>query len=950
MADTEKSLFQNFSEFKGLDIRSSDLSRSRGASKDIKNFTLETDFTLGGFQGLKTFADDMAGDGVGPAYAYHNYRYKDPKTGEDKEELICLSDHLYRLRQDTFTITYSGGGAYWGYSFLLEPADNEFHLRLDTPVVQALNVSIINKGLENYSTGRTTLGQVKTLINAVPGFAASASASVDNILATTLPLYRDLNITASSLTFPVWYWEKVVAAPYSGAEGIFGIYQRVHHKLTAKPPTFVNKNNVCYIAFGGQLPLMKYDGQSVHQAGGVPLTENDIAIGTTASTPALVGSFRYYIRYVTRDAKGNFIYGTGVKTGIVTATSGEAPFFQFYVRASTFLGVSSSGLFPIGEDTTIPSPTNTITLNTYYGDNVLVSRYGATAIKAGDFVLVLQGSNLLPRRVVSFNRATKDLTLDGAPLSTNAIVYWTEGGFDRRVIFTNAAATGSTFSYVTNAGIVVGDFVYFELNDVWLEVIEINTGSSTFTVDGVASLPSGSSAVTTTILEMYRTENEGAEKFYRVGTYPWTKVLTSFHETTTGVNLKEEVIIPNNEPDHLREYPVAITEHQDLLVTGGGKEFPSRIRFEDIEYKEAFPLATNFYDIVSNDSGGITAFSSDGFDQLGVFKDNAYYSVLGSFRDEIPTLTTIVNTEQDIGISCQNSIVKVRGLNIGVSRLGLVAFKSGVIDYEFTKQLDSDFLVNTVGKSIPLNQRFYTEKAFAVNDKIKQQALFFIPAYDVDGDEHRGANGNSRIFVLDYSEQAWLKRTFPSDLSVGGSGLIPYPFYPSAGMVIFENQLTFGSIAYDSTLPGANWLKFSSFFFMRKEKEGIITTAPDYRYDYADQHVPIEYDMKSQWYFGLTPLTDKLFQWLKVYSLNTLNYTPFDLRIRTYLDWDESQAIDDQTVQFDVNTPYHLVKLQANRGSALMVRFTVNALHTKPTITGYELIPAEVDRRMEGIR
>ena len=226
--------------------------------------------------------------------------------------------------------------------------------------------------------------------------------------------------------------------------------------------------------------------------------------------------------------------------------------------------------------------------------------------------------------------------------------------------------------------------------------------------------------------------------------------------------------------------------------------------------------------------------------------------------------------------------------------------------------------------------------------------MFFIPALTVSGDDHLGANDNSKLFVIDYSESAWTRRTFPSDLSVGSSGLVPYPFLPTAGMVNYNDRMIFAGCAYDSTVGNSDHTDFNSYIFRRKEREVLPTGITDYRQDYSDQHAAINYEYKTQWFF-LEPLEKGLFHWLKVYSFPESDFVPFDLRVRTYIDWDEDTAIDDQTLSFTSTTKKRLLKLRATRAESLLIVFTTNTVLEKPTITGFQVVPGDVDGNLEGV-
>ena len=345
---SDKDVFENFSNFRGVDTRSSDLTRPIDAAKEAKNFIIEQNFSLGGEKGLHMFADYFDSE---PIAGVHNYIYKNFDTGKEVEELLVLGKALYRLKAETFTITY-GGGNQWGYDFLVDETDGELRLRLydDGAVVLDYNVGT---GLEDDTTGTTKLSTLEAQIDAITDFTATSDSTVDAIVAACFPLKAQYDLAAGAVNITVYRWEAVTFA-VSGSASItsegFNPYIFSHDQIATKPPIFLNRNNVCYIACDGKMPLMKYDGTVIRQAGAFTIFKEDIAVAASSNTPALVGTFRYYLRNVTRDSQGNYIYGAGAFSEVVTSASGEAPGFTMFDNT---LGWEGDGyLIELGSDST----------------------------------------------------------------------------------------------------------------------------------------------------------------------------------------------------------------------------------------------------------------------------------------------------------------------------------------------------------------------------------------------------------------------------------------------------------------------------------------------------------------------------------------------------------------------------------------------------------------------
>lgn len=953
---SSKELFQNFSDFRGLDVRSSDLSRPLNFAKEVKNFIIEQNFSLGGEKGLHLFANSQNSIIQTFFIGTHNYIYKDIDTGREVEELIAIGPKgatdgsgLYRLREGSLNITYSGSDTF-GYEFLYNSSTGKLKLALIEDGSEVSAYTSVS-GLEDDSTGPLSLSTVASAFSFISNFTVTVTGS-GNAYAGALPLVSQTGIAPGTATIPFFYWEEVSQSiPYSSGSSPFEAAVFNHDQIESRPPTFINKNNCCYMVCDGYSPLMKYDGVSLKQAGLFPISEDDITVAAGSNTPALVGDFKYYIRYVTRDAKGNFIYGPGAFSEVVTSASGEAPNIKVFDQ---FIGWEEPGfLISIGADVSTSSASNTATLNAIGNEDLLRAR-GFGELKAGDIILLLSGSGGIGlKKVISVDRENLQITFDGDPFSfsPSTSCYWANGAFmtEANVTTNSAQSNVSTITTIGQSGVEVGTWLFFPDEGEWYEVTDVDTNE--ITINGIVSIPSGTYRPSSIAMQVYRTEDGGLEKFYLSqelssrSTFGFT-----FVDTTADADLGEELIIPDREPDPVFGCPGTLVQHQGIMIVAGGTVRSGRLRFEDFQYLEGFPLATNFYDVPSQDAGIITALWSDTYDQLAVFKDTAYYSVIGSFRDEIPIFNTIANTEQDLGIASQASLIKIRGLNIGIGKLGFVAFQGGQVDYEFTKQLNSEFLSDAFGEVFTESEKIRVNRAMAVNDRFKQQAYFLVPVFNVSDGTHTGANGESRLYVLDYSERTWTRRTFPSDLSAESSGLVAFPFIPTAGMVVYNDSLLLHSCLYDSTIGNGDYTDFASLLFKRKERQVLPSGIADYRHDYYDQHEAIGYEYKTGWFFSDTPIVDRLYHWLKVYAFNTADFVPFDLRIRTYIDWDESTAIDDVTLSFTSSTPFQMMKLKANRAQALQIRFTTEAVLQKPTLTGFELLTGEVDENIEAVR
>lgn len=939
---------QYFSDFRGIDLRSSDLSRAQNSAKDIANFEIASSLSLEGAKGIKTV---MFGPGA-PIVAFHNYISTDPVTGVRSEEMIGLGEWLYRRKTANFTINYTGGDT-WYYKIETDGTDFTFYLYDND--VQVLSQTL-GTGVEDDTTGVTTLATLEAAIDGVTNFTADSPSTIDTSVATVLPVALTAAAGSGSTDIEVGYWEKVPDYTEEMDEsdyGPFRNYMREHDEIARSLPVFANKRNVCYIAVDGYCHLMKYDGVKLMQAGSPQLIKDDQSVGSDTGSPAVVGTYKYYLRCVRRDAKGNFIIGAGTILDAYTTSAGDRPFLSIYANYywQDFL---------IGtDDTTQSTTTNVITLNAAIDESEF-SEYGLEQLAPGDVIFIAinpfpSGGDII-RTVTAVDRAAKTITVDeditfGASGDCN--VYRNFGQFNIAHVRANGAqANVSTIDTTgkTQENVQVGDWLYFRDPGRWFEVTAVNAAS--VEIDGVVTVANDESA-SNCVVEAYRTEDEGTSKYYLSKTVGLPEcVYYGILDDTADADLGVEIDVPDalNEPDWLVVYPKTFVIHQGSIVAAGAARYPDRLFIEDPQFIEGFP-GNRFFDVNSQEIGVITALWPDTQEQLAVFKDAAYYNVIGSVRDEILSLIDEVVSEGDVGCSAQSALTKARGINFGVCPLGIIAFAGGELNLDFTESLNAYFLDNNVGDTLNENAVLRTNRAVCINDKFKNQVIIVIPAFDqntVNTSARLGVNNNSRIYVIDYSQNTITRRQFPDALS---SPNLVSPFVPN-DMIIFEDRLHTLGCTYDSTMSGDAWTKFSSLVFRRKEKERDAATVGDgdYGHDYADQHLAMEFDYKSQWYFADSPSLDKAYQWLKYYCLDD-GFSSFTLRLRTYIDWDEDNAIDDISVTIDSSTGrVGYIKLEANAAETMMIRLTTNTLNKGPRITGYELMTNEDYTNTEGAR
>ena len=116
-----------FGNFRGIDKRSSDLSRGSEFATEIKNAVYRSS---GAISKRKGYHGTSGNNGGG--HGLITYKNVNTTTGLITEELLCVDSELRKLISGTFTITYSGSGNAWYTMYLDETSKTSVsytHLR-----------------------------------------------------------------------------------------------------------------------------------------------------------------------------------------------------------------------------------------------------------------------------------------------------------------------------------------------------------------------------------------------------------------------------------------------------------------------------------------------------------------------------------------------------------------------------------------------------------------------------------------------------------------------------------------------------------------------------------------------------------------------------------------------------------------------------------------------------
>lgn len=399
-----------YSNFKGIDLRSPDISQNPDAATAMINAAFRQTGSLNKRKGYQFCAPNTKG-GYG-CTIFENVN----SAGVTTNELLTIDQNLFKLSSDSFTITYSPGDSSTGrYSLYFDSDDSTFYF----DVYDGTSTRVLHYDLGNgYSGTNRTVANLVTELNLLTDVVASSPAVAGTQNAVFIPVARNVSLVdGSATTISFKYYEQVdTPSTYSNP---FSTFYTARTSSAFENASFVQLKQVLYIATGYDA-LHKYDGLRVYKAGlPQPTAPTDGASGTSASLTA--GSYNWKYTYFYKDAKGNEIESTPSVTTEFTSSGSDA-------RNITLTNLQETSGYNVDQAKVngSQSTVNTITVDVDHG------------LKIGDYVYLQDGvtSSVVSRKVTALPSSTS-ITIDGnaVTVADNAIIsciklalYRTESG------------------------------------------------------------------------------------------------------------------------------------------------------------------------------------------------------------------------------------------------------------------------------------------------------------------------------------------------------------------------------------------------------------------------------------------------------------------------------------------------------------------------------------------
>jgi len=955
-----------FGGFKGLNLGATHLTRAPEEAISFENVELTQRGDVTTRKGWRKSAQWMVGDYY-PKWGLSDYTYSDPITGAITQELIGVGSGLFKLVSGTLSVSYSGGattvlvsylpnvGSKPQFSIVVDgsPAAGFPLLVQETTTLSALRNAInalagfqatltpsaVCNGAQTggYTTGggwglnsltvhnayaattqpntfslsttrqvrgevlnRTTslrqfydvVGSAPTVLTLRPYGTSFTVNDLDEVgvglyQAQILPWTEAVDIKPGALTITFSYWERIYGPNNLEDAGFLTpdtrMYNPEAHNFSLKNNSnclmvglpfssgqdfstyYDGVNNLTFPVPARKTGLMKYDGQSL-QACGLPRSDS-LTLSVQVGAGLSVGTYKYLIRWKAVDERGNIVYSTDslewtASNMQVTTTAGNQQVQLLWYSLQP--RVSGRVPFPIHLNSANVS-----------GNQVGVTTIAITPVYGG-------GNNIFPMIRVG-----------------DTVRFWDRAG--AVPVLVARKVTAVNFPTTTTASI---------------------------TIAGTAVTVNNADPISTTLTtEIFRTK-VGGSAYYLVDEVPNDAiVLTSvqgYLDTKADTALGYEYDGPFTGGDRHDIPPqMAILEnHQGLLVGAGDLDNPDSIYWSNDWSSEYFPYQ-NSIDAANTVSGAVSALASDNIDTLSVFKEHAYFAVVGDLVAGGISITD--SGHGDIGCPSPDGVMKVRSYLLFLSNKGPRIVKDGTFipaDERLAEMFwNNDYrqvsggLINTGDET-----KFVVRRVTHWHDTLEQLALFGLHA-------EKGTPGSSASLTVNDDRAIILSYDYGADLwAVISNASVGLNAAGGGALVNFRKHVLARGLA------GVLWVQNNL----------------GSQYDYVDHNYPIISTFAPQWDMLDTPSLDKYPKELRVYLFfadtsyaSSDPFYPHTLHVDFYKDFSTtpygSASVTISSIPADGGVT---IKLPFDKVRAFRPVFRTDGAYEAMRISGYEIMYA----------
>lgn len=325
-----RTIVKNFEDFEGLDLTSSDLSRGENFAQAMENWEHIGLKSIRGRRGFKKFAFHEKGgsatfDAQAHGIATYKYLEQNQTATNLKEDLILFYGPNAILFQATgsITMTYVGAATTRTFSILFDTTSNTHKATFKEDGVVTQTITLTATTLSSFVSTVNGYANWNCSIASPTGatFPTIGASTTEPLAIEAFPLIEDMSIATGGGTNIEFSYMKVRNA-LTAISNKFpsGATQNNYSFVNGygQPLSWLNKNNVLYIATGRR--LTKWDGMNLYDACLPPAVLTSLT--NVAGAGLSAGTYKYRIRFHYKDYQQNDIYSDYVESSIVVAGGG----------------------------------------------------------------------------------------------------------------------------------------------------------------------------------------------------------------------------------------------------------------------------------------------------------------------------------------------------------------------------------------------------------------------------------------------------------------------------------------------------------------------------------------------------------------------------------------------------------------------------------------------------
>lgn len=312
-----RTIVKNFEEFEGLDLTSSDLSRNENFATLFNNWEHVGLKSIRSRKGFKRFAfHERAGSGTFDAQAHGLASYK---FISQSDASVRLQENLllfYNTKSVLFesigqvVMDYTGAGT-GTLSILFDTVSfvHKAYLKVNGVVTQSFSVENIT--VSTFVSTVDAFTDWACVLDTPTTFPTLGASTTEPLAIDAFPLIENEPIGTSTKVY--FSYMKVRNALLDKFPSGTNFNNYTFTSGYGQPISWVNKNNVLYLAYGRR--LTKWDGMNLYDAS---LPACSFALATSVGAGLGDGVYRYVARFHHVDFQNNDIYGDYYSATITT--------------------------------------------------------------------------------------------------------------------------------------------------------------------------------------------------------------------------------------------------------------------------------------------------------------------------------------------------------------------------------------------------------------------------------------------------------------------------------------------------------------------------------------------------------------------------------------------------------------------------------------------------------